>query len=165
MNVAALQKHLRDLAEFLESSDAGKTVVKGVKAISDGLSPFAAETVEAFAEFLKQAEEYRRTGVLPLGKAKKAAATAKAVVAPPALDEVKGKVAALYGQAPTATDPQISALLDPLEKQFKLPDLQAIAEVVGVGGTASKLRTKGKVIEEIRRAIVERRGMAQRSEQ
>jgi hypothetical protein len=165
VNVAALQKHLRDLAEFLAAAGGGKAVTDGLNAIHEGLSPFAGERLEAFAAFLRQAEEYRRTGVLPVGKGKKADASAQPTAIGPAGEEVKRRVAALFGQARTATDEQIEAALAPLAKQFQLADLKAIADAADVGGKVVGLRAKDKVVGEIRRAIVDRRSMAQRSGQ
>lgn len=165
MNVAALQKHLRDLADFLAAAEAGKTAVTELTAVHDALAPFKDEKLLAFVEFLRVAHEYRTTGVFtPKAKATRARAQ-RLQAAAPNLDEVKAKVASLYEKAAAATDDQIDEVFAPLAKNVGLDDLKAIAATVRVEGKVASLRAKQKVVDEMRRAITDRRGMAQRSVQ
>lgn len=164
MNVAVLQKHLRDLAAFLADAEAGKSVVKDLTAIHDALTPFAAEELGKFADFLKLAEEYKRTGVLTPkgGKGKGGAATEPVVPA----ETLHRQLRDLYDRASTATDPQIDAALKPLEhKDVKLPALKQLAQAVEAEGRVKSLRAKDKAIAAIRQAIIDRRAMAQRGQQ
>ncbi|WP_439628895.1 hypothetical protein [Gemmata sp.] len=165
MNVAALQKHLRDLAEFLAAAEAGKPVVTELTAVHDALAPFKDEKLPAFVTFLRQAHEYWTTGVLtPKAKARKASPKNSKPPAP-TIDDVRAKVAVLYETAPTASDEQINEVFGPLVGTFGLEDLKLIATAAHVEGKVTSLRAKQKVVDEIRRAITDRRGVAQRSVQ
>jgi hypothetical protein len=63
MTVADLQKYLRGLADAIGA--ATKSPAKDLLDVAERLTPFAQHQFAAFAEFLKQADEFRTTGKLP----------------------------------------------------------------------------------------------------
>ena len=163
MNVAALQTHLRDLAAFLSQAGAGATIVKDLTAVNEALTPFGPDGLSKFAEFLKAAEEYRRTGIIP-GKGGKA----KAGPSQPALqvEALQRQLGDLYERANAATDAEIDEVIKPLDhKDLGLDVLKLLARAVEAEGRVKSLRAKGKVIAAIRQAITDRRAMAQRGQQ
>lgn len=163
MNVAALQTHLRDLAGFLARAGAGAAVVKDLTAIHDALTPFAADPLGKFAEFLRAAEEYKRTGILPVTGTK-----GKGGASPPAVpaDELRRQLRDLYDRASAATDAQIDGVVGLLgHKALTLATLKELARAVEADGTVRSLRGKDKVIAAIRQSVVDRRAMAQRGHQ
>jgi hypothetical protein len=163
VNVAALQTHLRDLAGFLSRAGAGAGVVRDLTAIHDALTPFGPDPLDKFAEFLRAAEEYKRTGIVPVKGPKTKGASGQPVVP---VDDLRRQLRDLYDRASAATDAQIDAGLSPLgQKSVTLTVLKDLARAVGADGTAKGLRGKAQVIAAIRHAITDRRAMAQRGQQ
>lgn len=157
MNVAALRSHLRDLSAFLDAAGAAKKVTDDLRAASNGLTPFDAYKLADFVSFLGKAEEYSRTGVLPVTGKPKAAPKPKAV--PVNAQEARDRVVSLHDRAATATDEEIAAVLALLAK-LKKADLEPIAAAIGLRG---KFTVKA-MLAEIERIIRDRRGIAERNE-
>lgn len=66
MRVAELQAFLRSLIGPLEAAEAKKSILDDLARACDGLDPFKDNTIGDFAGFLVRAEEYARTGLLPV---------------------------------------------------------------------------------------------------
>jgi hypothetical protein len=169
VNVAALQKHLADLAGFLAQADANKAVLNGLFAVQQGLQPFAEYKFEDFAAFLKLAseiaDEFRRTGQVPVPPPKKT--STRAPKAPKlSVEDARSRVRALYEQAPR---PDFS--LEHLERELaelnalSVPNLKEVAAEANAAGRAKSARAKKDIIGTIRTAILDRHGTIERVEQ
>ncbi len=114
MNVADLQQHLRDLADFLGRAGGGKAVAD-LKAMADGLAPFAAESVKELSDFLPLAAEYRRTGIVPGKKPKGGGGATTQKTPKPDADAVATAVKDVYERAirrdPSLTQDEATAML------------------------------------------------------
>src|SRR5689334_5257294 len=96
MTVADLQRHLSDLARFLEAAGVKKDVPADLLAIQDALGAFRDVPLKTFAEFLKRAEAYSR-GEVPV-TAQKGRRTKQATPKPPPADpnDVARRLRAFY---------------------------------------------------------------------
>jgi hypothetical protein len=138
MKVADLQKYFSDLAKLLHATDGKKSAAELVK-IAEGLEPFREYGLADFAGFLARAEDYARTGILPV-VAPKATARPKAPPKPKAdLSALRTEVERLYGSAasPAVTIESIDELRLKLDKLNKA-DLGSIAQVIDLVGMSSK---------------------------
>jgi hypothetical protein len=81
MLVANLQQYLRALVLPLQASGASKQA-GGIERASDSLEPFKHLAIEAFADFLRRAEEYDRTGIVPVVAKPPAKSRAKKTTGP-----------------------------------------------------------------------------------
>lgn len=163
MNVAAVQKHLSDLTEFLRSAGATAPILNGLTAVRDGLAPFAEYKVEQFAAFLKLVDEYRRAGVEPDKVPRRSTgATRRSSTPAPSAEEVKARIDRLYRDIlnPNLAAETIDQELQLLDK-LKKADLQAVANAVGIGGKVQKLKND-LMAAAIKQAIKDRRGMFHR---
>lgn len=158
MQVKDLQPFLNDLGRFLEQN-GGKTVGKEMSRFSEGLSPFADMTISQLSDFLKQAEEYKRTGIL--SSAKKSSRGSKKP------DEQKVKqwaqrLSKLREEAisESVTYTQIEDEVKKANKENTKPELVAIAHELGLPGS---FKTKKETKEEIYRLIAERKESHQRT--
>jgi hypothetical protein len=169
VNVAALQKHLADLAGFLAQADAGKKIVDDLHAVQRELEPFAQYKFADFAAFLKLASEiageFSRTGQVPVPPPKKT--SARVPKAPKlSVEDARSRVRALYEQAP---QPDFS--LEHLERELaelnalSVPNLKEVAAEANAAGRAKSARAKKDVIGAIRAAILDRHGTIERVEQ
>ncbi len=166
MNVAAVQQHFRDLAALVGHAGASAKVVDELTLIATGLEPFRDRPLGLFAEFLRKAEEFDRTGVLPVvaTKARKPAAPKVPKPPKPAAADVIQRIVTLYQNilTPTLTAETIDqelALIDAL----KGPDLQALATQLEVGEKVKKLKVKDKATA-MKQVIRDRRGMFERAD-
>lgn len=168
MNVAALQKHLADLAGFLAQADAGKKIVDDLLAVQRELEPFAEYKFADFAAFLKLAseiaDEFRRTGQVPVPPKKTSTRAPKAPKL--SVEDARSRVRALYEQAPR---PDFS--LEHLERELaelnalSVPNLKEVAAEANAAGRAKSARAKKDVVGAIRAAILDRHGTIERVEQ
>jgi hypothetical protein len=163
MTVADLQRHLGDMATFLDGAKATKAIIDDLKAISSGLTPFAALALKDFAAFLARAEEFDRTGqVSKDAKGTKAPRATSAPKATPNVDALAGEALALYQRAadPSVTQADIDQLMTKLGPLTK-PGLVTIADRLGLKGMNAK--AKAKILGELRSSIEDRKGSFQRS--
>jgi hypothetical protein len=119
MRVAELQNFLQALIPPLHASGAKKEIVEDLDRACDGLKPFSDRSVRDFAAFLAKAEEYARTGVVPVqSKSPKTPRVTKPKVAALTLEQAKSLVESLYDQAivETMTYDLIAAEVKKLEK-------------------------------------------------
>lgn len=147
MKVDDLQQYLSDLARLVQASD-GKKAASGLTRIAAGLQPFRDYDLDTFAGFLARAEDYSRTGILPV-----VTATAKARPKVPAkskvdLSALRAETEHLYSTAGSAeiTMERIQALAGRLEP-LKKDELAEIAQAIGLVGMGKK--TKPAIVETI----------------
>lgn len=158
MNVSELQSFLGSLREPIASS-GGKKVADELQRAVEGLGPFATMTIADFGVFLQQAEEYHRTGILPVkasGRKKKAAAD------PEKISKLAQEVLSLYERAidESVGYAMIEAEVKKIEKQVTAGEAKELAKEVGISGTP---KTKKAAIEEILRKINRRKESFQRT--
>lgn len=159
MKVADLQLFLNSLTGPLAAS-GGKKVADELTAAAAGLQPFETMTVAQFADFLRQAEEYHRTGILPAkSTSRRKAATppdpaklAKAVETLQALYERAGANAVDYST--------IESEVGRINKSLKKDELVTVAKDFGIASTP---KTKKAAAEAIQRRIVERKESVERT--
>jgi hypothetical protein len=66
MKVRTLQLFLRSLRPAVTAADGNSPLPSQLDAVSEGLEPFAALDFGQFAAFLRQAEQYRTSGTVPM---------------------------------------------------------------------------------------------------
>ena len=66
MRVADLQSFLQALMTPLEASGARKDILDDLKRACEAFQPFADLSIKDFAGVLGRAEEYARTGIVPV---------------------------------------------------------------------------------------------------
>jgi hypothetical protein len=116
--------------ELLRASGAGQKSLTEVESVAAALAPFDGMDLTEFATLLVQAEEYRRTGILPVaaGKAPRKPAAPKAPAAPAlgvaeAIMQIQQILDTAY--KPEVTFESIAELVKRLDKCRK-PDLDKI---------------------------------------
>lgn len=132
MQVADLLNYLIALKQPLRASGAAAAKLRAFEAACDRLAPFGQLEIEAFTALLAQAEEYRRTGILPAAPAKAArAAKSKASAWP--TDEVVRRVVELRSQAMAHGMPleEARSQADALTKALKKAELAEVAAALG----------------------------------
>jgi hypothetical protein len=167
MNVGVVQQHFRELTNFVQMAGASTKVVEELSLIAGGLEHFKDRPLGLFVEFLKKAEEYDRTGVLPVVASKpKREPKPKAPPKPlkPKAAEIIQRVVTLYQNilTPTLTNESIEqelALVDSL----KGTDLQSLATQLDVAEKVKKLKVKEKIAA-IKQVVRDRRGMFERAD-
>ncbi len=173
MTIGDVQTCLRSLAGLL-AAHQGKKPAAEFDAFCDGLDPFRAQPIGVFAQFLHDAAEYQRTGIVPTptrpGRARASAARPRSTR--PALkkkDDVAATeeaVATLQQLFDRATDPSltheaIEAAVGRIEQTFDAEGLKAVARRFGVtSGLTSKSATSAKILGR----IAERKGRHERGE-
>jgi hypothetical protein len=166
MDVAALQKHLSDLAGFVRDAGANATVGNQITAAAEALAPFRGYKIDQFAAFLKIAEEYHRAGVtpdkVPAKRGTGGAGKGKAPAGPTAA-EVIDRVATFYQTAgdPSVTAAQVEQELTSLGKLKKAEMLQLAARI-GVEGLAKAQKSNPAILDVLRKAVRDRKGMRDR---
>lgn len=163
MKVADLQRHLADLARFLEAS-GGKSVAGDLIAISEGLTPFATEDLRTFASFLGRADAYCKGGEVPIAlpKGRKPAASKASAKASPAdVSLVAQETQRLYARAsdPSLDGEAISATMRKVRGLSK-SGMLTVAETIGLAGLGKKKAED--VARAIEQRIQARRGTSQR---
>jgi hypothetical protein len=134
MRVADLQDFLRALIPPLQASGARKEIVDDLHSACHAFEPFADHPLKEFAGFLARAEEYHRTGVIPV-KAKAASSPRAARPKEPALtlENAHSLIASLYDRS-ISDDVTYEYIADEVQKLEKLnaKDLKQVAEQFGV---------------------------------
>jgi hypothetical protein len=161
MKVAELQSFLRSLAGPLAAA-GGKSVAADLDRAAGGLQPFAELTVAQFADFLQQAEEYHRTGLL---SAKPARRTGKAAVSadPRKISGAVERLRQLYERAgsDSVDYSTIEREVAAINKDLKKDELIEVAREFGI---ASPLKTKKIAADAIGRRITERKESVRRTQ-
>lgn len=160
MKVAELQSFLANLAGPVAAS-GGKKVADEIARAAGGLQPFAQMTVAQFADFLAQAEEYHRTGILPVKSTgrRKAAAPADPQKVARAVEQLRD----LYERAGSgALDySTIETDVGRINKGLKKDELIQAARDFGI---TAPLKTKKNAAEAIQRRITDRKESVQRTQ-
>lgn len=162
MKVGDLCKSLEGLCQFLENSGAKQTAHEW-RRLRDTLGAFAEPSVTDFCEFLVLAEEYHRTGQVPLGKAGRARRQKPAVRSPESLAQAIAQVKQFYEgiPRPEVTFEEIEAEIKRIDRQFKADELKQLAPELGIGAPP---KTKKATLEEIRRRMIARREIKERTD-
>ena len=160
MMVSLVQQHFLDLTRLLAGAEA-KKVVAEFERIAAGLEPFRDKSIAEFADFLVKAEEYHRTGILPIGKQAKAPAKPKA----PKVD-MAAVIAGLKLCDEQASHGKLNA--DELQGFMTMANALTVAQLKTVaadlGLPLAKSATKPKIVDSIRKSIEERHGSALRTQ-
>jgi hypothetical protein len=169
MKVADLHQYFNDLAKLFQATDGKKSAGELFK-VAEGLRPFRDYDLIDFANFLARAEDYSRTGLLPVVASKPASRRAPTATPKADLSALRAEVVHLHGTAssPGVTFESIESLepkLGVLTKQ----DLLSVAEAIGLVGLKSKSKaeiinaivTRIRSIKQsaIRTAIIDRPGV------
>jgi len=165
MIVANLQALLQATRQFAEAADVSGAAKEKLAAVCESLEPFRAMDVSAFAELLRQADEYRTTGVLPI-LSKPVKVSSKTAKATP--EDSARKVEQLAKQLNdlSAVVHQESVGFGAIDEicavigKLTAPEVKQIAEQFGI--KLSSKTTKPKALEEIKRKLTEQKGSAQR---
>jgi hypothetical protein len=151
MRVAELQQFIRSLIPPLQASGAKASIVGDLEETCLGLEPFKDLGVDAFAGFLRRAEEYDRTGIVPVvAKAAPKPRAAKESGPPYAADDALRDVRELYERClgDDVTFAMIEAEVKKLDK-LKKPDLDRVTAGFGVGKAKSKPAALAAIREKI----------------
>ncbi len=153
MRVADLQSFLKALATPLAASGAKKEILDDLDRACDGLNPFAEHQVKDFAGFLVRAEEYARTGVLPV-QAKPARAPRATKPKAPAItiEDAGASLGSLYDRC-TSDDVTYEFIAAEVQKLDKLTakDLSEVAKHFGVVPGKTKKASLDAIREKITR--------------
>jgi hypothetical protein len=173
VNVGDFQGLLKSVSEFL-AAHQGKKPAEAFEQFRQGLDPFRDLPLDQFAHFLKQAEEYRRTGIVPVGVKKgtreKKPAQPKAAKIPlktkDDAEAIRLAVAELQKLYERATDPtldygEIERTVERISKEFDTNGLKAVAKEFGAG---SGSKTKDAARSNIEDKIKARKGRHERNE-
>lgn len=163
MKVSSLQQYMLSLVAPLQSSGAAAKVTTDLEQTSHDLQPFAEMEVWQLAELLRQAREYRDTGVLPAPAKKRAAGGPRASKPkgdPAVVLDYAQKVRALEERAaaPESTREELAEGLEKLSLGKLTKDV-----LVGIAKELSRpvngRTTKPQAIDQIRRVVLERKEM------
>jgi hypothetical protein len=163
MHVYDLQQFLRSLSQPLRTSGA-KAAADDLDRAGAALEPFRDLTVSQFADFLAQAEQYARTGIVPTtGRAKGTAKAAAKGSDPQALANAIENIRLLYDRvtSPDVTYSTIDTEVKQLDKRFKKDEVMEIARALGIQGS---LKSKRDAVEEIKLRLTERKESFQRTQ-
>ena len=158
MNVAALQQFLRSLTGPMQAAGASQKVVNELQEAERALEPFRELDFAQFAAFLRQADEYRRTGVLPI-PAK--SSRALRISDPTKIHELAQQAAQLKEGAAGADGPAdaLNAEFDRLDlKALSKKDVLAVAREVGARATVRM--SQDEAIDAVRRWVLGRQDAA-----
>jgi ribosomal protein L19 len=158
--------HLRQFLTSLETPlrvSGGAKVADELKAVVDGLVPFQSMSLRDFQLFLLQAEEYHRTGILPVPPTK----GGRKPKAPKPSDEelIKEVASQVVRIRESAMDESqsyegIERQVEDLLKKPTKPILEKIAREVGL---SRKFKTKKDVVDAIVVYATNARYMAERT--
>jgi len=159
MNVSNVQTLLRNQASFLADAGASAKFIGDFRSVADGLEAFTDMKLEELFELLKQAHDYRTTGILPIkaGKPKAAKPDASAVIA--------AATQSLRDLFERALEPDFSfdAVDGALKTVGKLtvPQLKEVARGFEIANVPTK---KADILAALGQKIKDRREMHQRSQ-
>jgi hypothetical protein len=152
MLVANLQQYLRALVPPLQASGAKATILSDLEGACDGLEPFKHLDINTFAGFLRRAEEYDRTGIVPVVAKPPAKTRAKKKEAGPAYttEDALRDVRSLYERSlgDDVTFAMIEAEVKKLNKLTK-PDLDRVTAEFGLGKAKTKPAALTAIVDKI----------------
>jgi hypothetical protein len=151
MLVANLQQYLRALVPPLQASGAKASILSDLEGACVGLEPFKHLDVGAFAGFLRRAEEYDRTGIVPVVAKPAPKARAKKETGPPyTTEDALRDVRSLYERSlgDDVTFAMIEADVKKLNKLTK-PDLDRVTAEFGLGKAKTKPAALAAIVDKI----------------
>ncbi len=151
MNVAALQQFLRSLVGPMQAAGASQKVVHELEEAGSALEPFRDFDFGRFAAFLRQAEEYQRTGVLSIRGGRSGAGKG---LDPARIHELAQQAAQLKERAAGADSPPgaLGAEFDRLGlPTLTKKDVLAVAREIGARTTVRM--TQDEAIASVRRWV------------
>ncbi len=170
MNIGDVQIFLRNVGTLL-AAHQGKKLAGDFDAFCEALEPFQTQAIAVFAQFLRDAAEYQRTGIVPAGPVKKtrkpAASSAKSPLKKKddvqAIEDAAASLQQLFDRAtdPALTHEAIESEVARIERTFDADGLKAVARKFGITSSlASKTVAQGKILHR----IAERKGRHERGE-
>jgi hypothetical protein len=163
MRIADLQQFIRALIPPLQASGAGQKVIGELEGASHHLEPFSGLTIEAFTAFLGRAEQYEKTGIIPVvAKAPPKSGVKKASKPTLSVEDALSQILSLYERSlgDDVTFPMIEAEVKQLNDLSK-GDLDLVAAQFGLGKVK---RTKPVALEAIREKIANYKKSHQRTQ-
>jgi len=172
MQVANLQRYLRSLIEPLTAAGAAQKVTADLEKTCVALEPFKDSDFEQVASYLRAAEEYRRTGVLPfpLPKPRQPRASKPATARAPKkikLDEAGARDLSQLVRQLQDRAMQSETTREALEEELsRLPLAQleksaAVAVAKEIGLAVNSRTSLKEAIERIRKAVLGRKEVAE----
>lgn len=154
MKVGDLTESLEGLCQFLESAGAKQTANEW-RRLKHALGAFAEPSVADFCEFLVQAEEYHRTGVVPLGK-RRGGGQRRVMVPPEDRERAIQEVIQFFESViqPEVTYERIAAEVKRIDRQFKADEVKELARAIGISAPP---KTKKATLEAVHRCMRERK--------
>jgi hypothetical protein len=137
----------------LQASGAKKDIIEDLERASDALKPFADHPIKDFGLFLTQAEEYARTGIVPVqAKTSRGPRSAKPKLPALTLEGANILLTSLYDRATgdDVTHEHIAAEIQKLDK-LSAKDLGEAAKQFGLVPGKSKKATLAVILEKISR--------------
>jgi hypothetical protein len=159
MKVVALQQFVRSLSTPLGALGAAQKILTDIDKIAQALEPFKDFDFEQFVTLLVQAEEYSRTGQLPVPTGKtRATREPKAKKAPPpSVQELAQQMKQMEEKAVSA-DVSRESLEEELSRlgldKLTISSLRELAQEVGAEAKAKK---KDDLIRSLKRVVLERK--------
>lgn len=159
MKVSNLQQFLRSLANPLQQLGAPSKIIGDVEQTVLDLEPFAELDVFQLAELLRQAKEYRDTGILPApARRRSPRQPAQPKVDPAVVMDYTQRIRALEEKAATdeSTRDEIQRGIDELQLDTLTKD-----NLVGIARELSRpvtnKTTREEAIDALRRLVLERK--------
>jgi hypothetical protein len=137
----------------LEASGARKDILEDLKRTCDAFQPFAETPIKDFTGFLVRAEEYARTGIIPVqAKPPRVPRAAKPKIPAISLDGAHQLVAALYERCidDGVSHEQITAEIQRLDK-MSAKELKEVARQFGVAAGKTKKGSLDAILDKITR--------------
>ena len=163
MRVADLQQFIRSLIPPFQASGANAKTVGEIESACAALDPFADRAIGEFADFLRRAEEFDRTGIVPVVAKAATKPRAPKKEATPALtvDAALIDLRDLYERSlgEDVTYQMIEEGVKRLDK-LKKPDLDLVTIQFGLG----KLKTKPLALAAVREKISDYKKSHQRTQ-
>jgi hypothetical protein len=165
MTVADLEALLTAAGRFAEAAGISAPAKTKLSAACAALAPFRALDVLAFAELLRQADDYQRTGILPPPtKSTKRAPKKPAPNAEDKAKQVEQIVQQLHDLYAVVHEETVGfgAIDEICEMVGKLgaPEVKQVASRFGI--KVRSKTTRPEAVEEIKRKLTEQKGSAQR---
>jgi hypothetical protein len=146
VKVGEVTRLLEGIADGL--ADLSKTTASGLTGFHKAMQPFAEQTVDQFAAFLGQCEEYKRTGIIAGGKKAPARVKAGTLSVADAAERVKGLLAEV--SQGTVTNARIDSLLADIRKGFTKAKWLELLAALSIAGKAN---TIDQAVEKVRQVL------------
>ena len=159
MTVADLQKYLQALADAMTAGNS--PAARSLTDAADRLGKFSHLGIAEFSEFLRNAWEYKTTGIIPVPAVPAPPAPPDPTQSNPKVEKIIARVKELYDEAITPEFNSVAA-----ERQIKAIETQSrdILDAVAAGcGFKQKYRNKGEIIKALLNYVIGRKGSFERA--